>query len=278
MRYLTLAALALAAAPSLSAQDFFGRDLSAASSATGNGSAAYVAPGSRTNSGAAFTAFQAALVGYTTGTIDFESLGLGSTPFTTGFSGSTGLWGGFGGNGNITNRNGNFGDGGETFQGRYSSTQATLDPLGQYFRNDGDYAIDIFGNAAGTIPGAASAFGFWGVDIGDVGQSLLIRFLSNGIEQHSFTILPNFPYDGIPTANDGNVLFYGFITNGFSFDRIEFESINGGDVFAFDDFQIGLLNDPPSSTVPEPATVGLLATGLLGILIAKRRNKRSIDS
>lgn len=262
-RFLVIAALVFGAS-NAQGQDFFGRDNSAATKALNNGASAYVNPGARVNSTAAYNLFTA-LLDPTIGSINFENVALGATPFVTGFAG-TSLHAKFTNNGRVTNRNGNFGDGGEGYQGRYSSTQASLTSTGRYFRNDGDYAINIFSNAGATVPGAAAAFGFWGVDIGDVGQNLTIRFLSNNSLVHSYTIASG-------QANDGNVLFYGFVTKAFTFDRIEFKSTRGGDVFAFDDFVLGTPADITTTTTPEPAALTLMATGLIGLALVRKRRR-----
>ncbi len=269
---LITAAALIALPPTASAQNFFGRDNSAASGALNNGASAYVSPGARVNSTAAYNMFTA-LLSPVVGPITFEGIALGTgTPSVTTFSG-TGPWAKFSNNGVVTNRNGNYGDGGEALQGRYSTTQASLTSTGRYFRNDGDFDIRLYNSAVTTNANKtyAAAFGFWGVDIGDVGQNLTIQFKKDGVLVHSYTIASS-------GANDGNVLFYGFVSNSITFDKVIFKSTNGGDVFAFDDFIVGTpgdVIDPPTTATPEPATMGPLATGLVGLALASRRRRKS---
>ncbi len=56
-------------------------------------------------------------------------------------------------------------------------------------------------------------------------------------------------------------------------DRIEFASGDGnlGSQFVFDNFRFNGATDPSTSTVPEPATMTLLATGLAGLAATRRR-------
>jgi hypothetical protein len=59
------------------------------------------------------------------------------------------------------------------------------------------------------------------------------------------------------------VIFYGRIDASNPFDSVEFTS-SSGEVFAFDQMTIGSVAQVVPSTVPEPISMTLLGTGLLG--------------
>ena len=72
--------------------------------------------------------------------------------------------------------------------------------------------------------------------------------------------------NAVPIANDAATtgLFWGF--DGVVFDRLEISHTTAG---------FGIDNLSYTSTVPEPGTVGLVATGLIGLLgVTSRRRRR----
>ncbi|MDF1501440.1 PEP-CTERM sorting domain-containing protein [Roseisolibacter sp. H3M3-2] len=118
-----------------------------------------------------------------------------------------------------------------------------------------------------------AAFGFYGIDVGDQGSQLALRFTLVGGTTLDW-VLPYTPSVGRNSARDGSLLYAGFI-NTTSFTSVQFRGTDADDVFAFDDMTIGSaqqVTNPPGSTVPEPSTYVLLASGL-GILglVGRRR-------
>lgn len=82
-----------------------------------------------------------------------------------------------------------------------------------------------------------------------------------------------------PTNMAGGTVFFGFIDAGASISSISYNAVN--DIVAVDDIRYGMSNgegepgQPPSRpSVPEPATMLLFGTGLVGLVGARRKLKK----
>lgn len=124
-----------------------------------------------------------------------------------------------------------------------------------------------------TFGQAISAFGFYGIDIGDFGGQLQL-VMSTG----EILTIPN--AQGSGGSTDGSVLFFGFIADSPAeqFTSIRFQmSYREGDVdvFGFDNFTIADLGQVSPPSVPEPGTLVLLAGALLALGLTTRPRRQA---
>ena len=249
-RYLTIAALAFAVAAPVSAQTYYGHDL------TGG-------PGIRAanvNALAARTSFLASLTGV--GTEDFEGFAAGATPpIALVFPGAGTATMNVGGAGIMrstvccgTNGVGRYPTSGTKW---YETSSSTV--------TGSSFSIDFSAPVA--------AFGFYGTDIGDFGSSLTLRFFLFGGGTYDY-LLPYVPSCCGGSVRDGSLLYAGYI-NTTTFTRVEFigsAAPSSADFFGFDDMTVGS-RESVTGVVPEPASIALVATGLLGLLAVSRRRR-----
>ena len=221
---------------------FFGEDLN---------SSAFTPLAATPNSDAAEASFLSNLSGV--GTEHFEGISAGSSsPLAINF-GAAGT-ATMNGSGQITSvpvgaaSSGRYGISGTNFWEMSTSTTSAFD-------------VDL--------SGATAAFGFYGIDVGDFGDQLEITL--NDTANTTF-LVPNTTGSGAST--DGSVLFFGFIgtTAADTFTQVTIASTVGGEVFAFDDFTIGSLQQV--SVVSEPGALAVLGVGLLGLGYARRRRNK----
>jgi len=234
---LVFAAVFLCSAPAFALQaTFFGED-------TGLGEDTPLAiPGGIPNSLAAQADFLSNLVGV--GTEDFEGFAFGtSAPLTLTFPGA----------------------GTATLEGGgYVNTVPVgqTNGVGRYAVSGTNYweTTDVF---AIEFSAPVAAFGFFGVDIGDFGGQVTVT-TANSVEV--VYAIPN-------TINGpgGSVLYFGLIDTDNPFVKVTFgNTASGVDFFGFDDMTIGSV-EQVQPAIPEPGTMLLLGSGLVGLAGLGRR-------
>jgi len=207
-------------------QTFFGEDL---------GQGEYTRLSTWPNALAAETAFLSNLVGV--GTEDFESFTAPTADF-----GAAGI-ATIGGTGSVS-----YIPSGTNGVGRFPISGDN------YWETGGTFYIDF--------STAISAFGFYGIDIGDFNGQVELTYengTSNTVNIGNSTNIAG-----------GSVLYFGFYDTENLFTKITFGNTAGGvDYFGFDDFTIGTREQVVPT--PEPATMLLLGFGLLGLVGLRRR-------
>lgn len=113
-----------------------------------------------------------------------------------------------------------------------------------------------------------AAFGFYGVDIGDFDGQITLALQSG--------VLTNLVVPNTVNGAGGAVLYFGVIDTDNPFSLITFGNTAAGvDVFGFDDFSIGSVEQVSLNPVPEPGTILLLGSSLAGLVGAAWKRRRA---
>ena len=143
-------------------------------------------------------------------------------------------------------------------------TPGTTNGVGRYAISGSNY-WEATSEFSLTFSAPIAAFGFYGIDIGDYDGQVTLH-CTNG-DTLDINIGNSMNISG------GSVLYFGFYDLEHAYTSIEFgNTAEGVDFFGFDDFTIGTIEQVvPSQGVPEPATILLLGSGLIGLGVFGRK-------
>ncbi|HET9133458.1 MAG TPA: PEP-CTERM sorting domain-containing protein [Gemmatimonadales bacterium] len=110
-------------------------------------------------------------------------------------------------------------------------------------------------------------FGFYGTDGGDVSPRSTYSYRLNGTGAYT-------AFHGTVARVSGNLFWWGIISDK-PIESIDIQTSYAWDRLGMDDWTVVYDTDGPSEVVPEPATMTLLATGLVGMAAARRRRREA---
>lgn len=144
--------------------------------------------------------------------------------------------------------------------GRYSVPSPTTTRFWDTAAGSGGFVL--------TFSAPIAAFGFYGIDIGDVGGTVRLRLTDTANGTTNLDVPLAAPGDA-----DGSVLYFGFYDLTTQYNSIAFVTAAGQDVdlFAFDNFSIGAVSQIiVPGPVPEPMSLALFGLGMAGLALVRR--------